>query len=243
MIFKKKNRYKPNFKKLITLRENVINNKKILTFKKKKWENFLFHYNRRLKWYNKYKVIDQQKYSIKKYAKKVIGYNKRYRETLHTSKRFKILYGGLSKKYLKQLIKLSNKNNQKTLPYKKIIERIENRIDNILYRAKFCVSIRNARQLISHKKIFVNNTIVKSSSYQVKTGDTVKLDLNDKCLIKIASKNIARRGQTLPHPPKHLYINYRTLQIVVGPINTNSFYNYFTYNLNLNKLLQDYKRQ
>ena len=38
--------------------------------KKKKWENFLFHYNRKLKWYKKYKPIDQQKYALTKFAKK-----------------------------------------------------------------------------------------------------------------------------------------------------------------------------
>ena len=40
MIYIKKSRYKPKYKKLISLRINSLNGKKILKFKKNKW-NFL----------------------------------------------------------------------------------------------------------------------------------------------------------------------------------------------------------
>ena len=49
---------------------------------------------------------------------------------------------------------------------------IEHRLDVILYRSNFAISMAHARQLIQHRHVLVNNIIVFSANYIVKNFDT-----------------------------------------------------------------------
>ncbi len=51
---------------------------------------------------------------------------------------------------------------------------LEKRLDNVVYRAGFASSRRQARQLISHGNILVNGRRVDVPSYQVTTGDAIQ---------------------------------------------------------------------
>ena len=52
---------------------------------------------------------------------------------------------------------------------------LESRLDNVVYRMGFGSTRAEARQLVSHQAVMVNDKVVNISSYQVKTGDTVAL--------------------------------------------------------------------
>jgi len=52
---------------------------------------------------------------------------------------------------------------------------LESRLDAFVYRAKLAVSMHAARQLISHKHLTVNDTVVNIPSYRLKVGDVVKI--------------------------------------------------------------------
>jgi small subunit ribosomal protein S4 len=52
---------------------------------------------------------------------------------------------------------------------------LESRLDNVVYRMGFGSTRAEARQLVSHQAVTVNEKVVNISSYQVKTGDTVAL--------------------------------------------------------------------
>lgn len=52
---------------------------------------------------------------------------------------------------------------------------LESRLDNVVYRMGFAVTRAEARQLVSHKAILVNGTIVNVASYQVSAGDEVEI--------------------------------------------------------------------
>ena len=91
------------------------------------------------------------------------------------------------------------------------IEKLETRLDTALYRTHFSYSYKNARQLISHKKVYVNNKIVQYNSYLIKKGDVITFD---KDVFDFVISNI-EMSKMWPMPPKHFYINYRTLQILV----------------------------
>ena len=56
------------------------------------------------------------------------------------------------------------------------IRQLETRLDTALFRSHFSYSFKNARQLISHKKVYVNNKIVQYNSYSLKKGDLITLD-------------------------------------------------------------------
>lgn len=53
---------------------------------------------------------------------------------------------------------------------------LEIRLDNIVRRLGFAVSLKAARQLVLHQHIRVNGKVVNISSYQLKPGDKVTLD-------------------------------------------------------------------
>ena len=235
MIFGNKNRFKPLYKQFIELKENVQNRRKLLQFKKQKWDKLKQNYIRKLKWYKKFKPKDQTQYLVSRYPNKGFSYKKRYKNTLRETKKFKLFYGGLSNKYVKKLIKITlNKKYKKINPL--FLELFESRLDTVLYQAKFSSSIRNARQLILHGKIIVNNRPIKIKSYILNPGDLITINSKYSELIKI---NI-QQSNIWPIPPKYLTINYKTLQIIFGTFkNTNLSLN-FSYHLNLEKVLTGY---
>ena len=141
----------------------------------------------------------------------------------------------MQKSVIKKKIFKSKKNNYK-LNFLKLFEK---RLDVILYRARFCYSLRNAQQFIVHGKVFVNNKIVKSKSYLLKSGDLISLDLKYFELIEF---NLSK-SKTWPIPPKHLTINYKTMQIIFNDIENTNISLMFPFNLNLEKILVNSYRQ
>lgn len=241
MFLKRKSRFKPVFKQSLKLRENIQNRRKILKFKKKKWKSFLIFYLNKLKKYKKFKPLDHSKYFVTKYGTRGVSYNKRFRDTLQTGKRLRIFYGNLLKKYFKNKIKLALKKKKSTLRIKNtFLYLFESRLDTVLYRAKFAPTVRSARQLILHGKVYVNQIQVKSKAYNLKKGDLVHLNLN--CLDLYESYIID--SIKWPIPPKHLLINYRTLQILfIDSIESTNIANEFLFNLRLQKILVNYCKQ
>ena len=56
-----------------------------------------------------------------------------------------------------------------------LLQLLECRLDNIVYRMGFGATRAEARQLVSHKSILVNGTTVNVPSYQVKVDDVVSI--------------------------------------------------------------------
>jgi small subunit ribosomal protein S4 len=54
-----------------------------------------------------------------------------------------------------------------------LIESLERRLDNVVYRLLFSASRREARQMVGHGLVTVNGQKVDIPSYQVKVGDKV----------------------------------------------------------------------
>lgn len=239
MILKKKRRLEPLYKQFLKLKENVQNRHKLLKFKKQKWDKLIQNYKRKLKRYKKFKPQDQNKYLISKYPNRNTSYQKRYKNTLHATKRLALYYGGLSRRFMKNQIEITKKRRGIKNTHQSFLELFESRLDTVLYRAKFSPSIRNARQLIVHGKVTVNNKPVRSKFYMLKTGDLISIDLKHAHLIEA---NI-RQALMWPIPPKHLFINYKTMQIIFGNIQNTNLSTNFSFNLNLERVLVSYKSQ
>ena len=52
---------------------------------------------------------------------------------------------------------------------------LERRLDNVVFHAGFAFSRDNARQIVNHGWVYVNNHRVNITSYLVKSGDVVEL--------------------------------------------------------------------
>lgn len=56
-----------------------------------------------------------------------------------------------------------------------LLQLLESRLDNVVYRMGFGVTRAESRQLVSHKAIMVNGKVVNIPSYQVRPGDIVEV--------------------------------------------------------------------
>lgn len=240
MIFKNKQRFKPLYKNFLKLKENIQNRSKLLNFKKQKWEKLIQIYKKKQKRFFKYKPYDYDRYIVSKYPNKSTSYQKKYKITLQNNKKIRLFYGELSKNYLKHSIKKSFKENKekKISIFTTFLIKFESRLDTVLYRSKFSYSIRNAQQLIVHGKILVNNKPIRIKSYKLLPGDIISIKPGYKKLIILNLK----KSEIWPISPKYLIINYKTLQIAFLNPNNYNFSNSFNFNLNLEKVLTNFKR-
>lgn len=70
-----------------------------------------------------------------------------------------------------------------------LLQMLEARLDNVVYRMGFGATRAEARQLVNHKAVAVNGTVVNIPSYQVREGDVVE--------IREKSRNQTRIAQSL----------------------------------------------
>jgi small subunit ribosomal protein S4 len=57
-----------------------------------------------------------------------------------------------------------------------LIEILESRLDNVVFRLGFTTSREAARQMVSHRHILVNGRKTNIPSYKIKKGDVIKID-------------------------------------------------------------------
>ncbi len=75
-----------------------------------------------------------------------------------------------------------------------LLKLLECRLDNVVYRMGFASTRAEARQLVSHKAILVNEGVVTIPSYQVKAGDVVSVRERARKQLRIQSAlNVAQQ--------------------------------------------------
>lgn len=67
-----------------------------------------------------------------------------------------------------------------------LLQLLESRLDNIVYRLGFAPTRAGARQLVGHKHITVDGKVVNIPSYQVRPGQVVAVREKDKSMLVIA---------------------------------------------------------
>ena len=91
---------------------------------------------------------------------------------LQEKQKIKFMYGLLEKQFrltFERAEKLKGETGTNMLQI------LESRLDNVVYRLGFAPSRPAARQLVSHKHFLVNNKIVNISSFIVKPGDVIEV--------------------------------------------------------------------
>jgi len=96
----------------------------------------------------------------------------------------------------------------------KLVELLERRLDNVVFRAGLARTIPGARQLVNHGHILVNGKRVDIASYRVSKGETISVREKSKNLASIAAaKGIADNFQT-----PWLEVNRDALSAVVAEL-------------------------
>lgn len=200
--------------------------------KKKKWSGFLLLLERANKFFKKFKPYTFNQQHSSKFASQGNSFKKKFRNDLLKKKTFDYFYGGLLKKYLKKQMTRIYLSKQPRNARNLSTEFFESRLDAVLFRAKFCSTIADAKQLISHNHVKVNRKVEKNNSYILKQGDLIQLDVKGKKIVKTKLKRqLKERLDAIlwPMAPSYLNINYTTLEIVFDNITKFNFSSSFTF--------------
>lgn len=92
---------------------------------------------------------------------------------LHAKQKLKGYYGSIGEKQFRRIYQEAVRRKGDTS--ENLIELLERRLDAVVYRMKFAITVFTARQLVSHGHIAVNGKRVDIASYQLKDGDEVSL--------------------------------------------------------------------
>jgi ribosomal protein S4 len=186
-------------------------------------------YKKKLNLYKKIKPKDQAQYLISRYPSVNFIYKKQYKTTLKEVKKLKLTYGGLLNKTLRILFK----RNFKTISHMDFLKLFESRLDVTLYRSKFGPNIKFIRQLIYQGNVFVNSEKVTVKSFLLTPGDIVKVKLRRSRLLDYYTQ----KSDNWPVCPKHLIVNYKTMQIAFCSLKNNNLSLNLFYHLRIEKLL------
>ncbi len=102
-----------------------------------------------------------------------------YAIQLMEKQKAKYIYGILERQFAKMFNIASRK---KGVTGENLLQLLEARLDNTIYRLGIAPTRRGARQLVSHKHILVNGELVNIPSYTLKPGDMVAVRERSKSL-------------------------------------------------------------
>ena len=117
-----------------------------------------------------------------------------YALQLREKQKVRRLYGVLEKQFRNYYKKA---DRQKGATGENLLRILERRLDNVVYRMGFGSTRAESRQLVSHKSILVNGSVVNIPSYQVEAGDVVAIREKSKSQLRIQGA-LALSGQRAP---------------------------------------------
>ena len=102
-------------------------------------------------------------------------------------------YYGVGEKQFRKYFEMAS--NQKGVTGEALLQILESRLDNVVYRLGFGASRAQARQLVNHAQFEVNGKKVNIPSYLVKAGDviTVRESKKDNATLKANIEESAKR--------------------------------------------------
>jgi len=109
-----------------------------------------------------------------------------YGTQLKEKQKVKKIYGILERQFRKYF---QTASRSKGITGSKLLELLERRLDNVIFRASFAPSRPEARQMVMHGHVLVNNKKVDIPSFSVKTSDII--------VIKPKEKNIKRVKESI----------------------------------------------
>ena len=79
-----------------------------------------------------------------------------------------------------------------------LMQLLELRLDNIIFRLGYARTRREARQVVSHKHVTVNGKVVNIPSYKVSEGDVIAIKEKSKSLQRFKDITEANKGIAVP---------------------------------------------
>ena len=95
-----------------------------------------------------------------------------YGVQLQEKQKIKFMYGLLEKQFRLTFEKAEKMKGETGT---NMLQLLESRLDNVVYRLGFAPSRPSGRQMVSHKHFLVNNKVVNIPSYTVNPGDVIEV--------------------------------------------------------------------
>jgi small subunit ribosomal protein S4 len=118
-----------------------------------------------------------------------------YAVQLQEKQKAKYLYGVLERQFAKMFDKASRKSG---ITGEILLQLLESRLDNVVYRMGIAPTRRSARQLVLHKHIVVNGDVVNIPSFNVSAGDLIGVREKSKSLLAITESLAGRSSRKYP---------------------------------------------
>jgi small subunit ribosomal protein S4 len=128
------------------------------------------------------------------------GINKKRKKTseygiqLREKQKAKYTYGVLERQFRNTFDKASR---SKGVTGEVLLQLLESRLDNVVFRLGIAPTRSGARQLVSHRHITVNGQVVNIPSFQLKPGDIIGVREKSKSLEAIVSSLTTRKSSKL----------------------------------------------
>ena len=122
---------------------------------------------------------------------KMVGYGVQLRE----KQKVKRTYGVLENQFRRYF---ESADRQKGITGDLLLQMLERRMDNVIYRLGFATSRAQARQLVRHGHFTVNGRKVDIPSYQVRQGDVVAVKASSGQNVTIAHAMEEVKGRGIP---------------------------------------------
>ena len=129
-----------------------------------------------------------------------------YLEHLREKQKLRRIYGVLERQF-RNYYKRADRSKKAT--GLALLQILESRLDNVVYRLGFAVTRAQARQMVSHKLVCVDDKKINIPSYQVKPGQ--KISLVEKAQQLTMVKSAVVWAQT-NQPPEWVEVDFEKLQ-------------------------------
>ena len=116
-----------------------------------------------------------------------------YGTQLEAKQKLKFYYGNMNERQFRNFYRKALKKRGNTT--ENLIGLLERRLDTVIYRAKFAMTVFSARQLINHGHIKVNGKKVDIPSYLVTEKDSIEVKDKSKDLIVVAGALVSKERE------------------------------------------------
>ncbi len=142
--------------------------------------------DRRLKsnlWGRPKSPFNSRNYKPGQHGKNSRGKISDYGIQLQAKQRLKFYYGNMNERQFRNVYRKAFQKRGNTS--ENFIGLLERRLDTVIYRAKFAITVFSARQLINHGHVKVNGKKVNIPSYLLRENDTIEIKDKSKKLIVV----------------------------------------------------------
>ena len=152
--------------------------------------------DRRLKtnlWGRPKSPFNSRNYKPGQHGKSARSKNSDYGIQLQAKQKLKFYYGNMNERQFRNVYRKALQEKGNTT--ENFIALLERRLDTVIYRAKFAITVFAARQLINHGHIRVNEKKVNIPSYLVKAEDTIEIKDKSKDIATIAVALVSKERE------------------------------------------------